>query len=113
MITCEFPNYSKGAKCSACGTELKRNYVGPVYRPCGVTVAPAPCPHLGPSTGESVLIFGCGCSSSKTNGIEVTVFECDIHNRCVTYSRGNLAEGSTMKRCLGCADNPVNRNPAK
>ena len=86
------------------GSVLKRVVIsksGPYVQP-----TPEECPHLGSSTGESALVFGCGCGASRENGIEVTVFECDLHGKCVTYIRGTLAEGSTLKRCLGCLDNP-------
>lgn len=109
-MNCSWNSLLIGSACSGCGYALRKDYATAPVRQC---LADTPCPHLGPSTGESVLIYGCGCSSSKTNGIEVTVFECDLHQLCVTYSRGTLAEGSTVKRCLGCSDNPFNRNPAK
>ena len=53
-----------------------------------------------------VTIYGCGCASSKTEGITVEVCECalDAHPRCITFSRGTLPEGSPIMRCHECPD---------
>ncbi len=64
------------------------------------------CPHLLGPIGESVKLFGCGCASSSKNGIDVSVWGCELHGKCVTFVKGTRLGDETIKRCVACGDNP-------
>lgn len=103
-----------GAVCSICGKAMKLGqrrtcraivpYVDGT-EPAKVRVT-SQCPHLLDPLGESVLLFGCGCASSKSRGVEVSVWSCRLHERCVRQTSGTRLEDETIKRCVACADRP-------
>ncbi len=64
------------------------------------------CRHFLGATRETVLVFGCGCASAKTEGVPVTVCECELeqHPRCIVFSRGELPADSGVVRCDQCLD---------
>lgn len=65
------------------------------------------CPHLLDPTDESVLLFGCGCSSDKKNGVATSVFECDLYGRCAPLARGTHLSDESVKMCAKCESNPA------
>lgn len=74
-------------------------------QPQPVIRQPTYCEHLGQSTGESVKLFGCGgCAADRLQGIDATVFECELHGRCVTSRKGTGLSDPTIKRCVECSD---------
>lgn len=124
----EFCELSADGSCSKCGRELcpeTKRICWPGAPPSAIAipvrgestarprrVKAGPCPHLLEPTLESVRLFGCGCSSEKKNGILVSVFGCDLHGRCVPFTRGTHLEDESIVRCVVCPDNPANRNEA-
>jgi hypothetical protein len=79
------------------------------FTPPPPVAPPQTCPHLAGPTDESVLVFGCGCGSTKKNGCLTQVFECDLHQRCVPSgwtAKGTHLADETIKRCSQCADHP-------
>lgn len=109
-LHCEWPCLSKGARCIRCGYDLKMDYQQAPVRACEKPAEP--CPHFLGSTGESVLVFGCGCASDKKNGAPISVCGCELHGRCVEFNRGTHLSDETVKRCATCDDNPANRSSA-
>lgn len=104
-MNCTWPSLAKGEKCIRCGYKLPRNYNKSPRHTCG---SETDCPHLLGSFDpqQSTLVYGCGCASTRTNGQTVTVSECALHGRCVTFSRGTHLADATIKRCVECEDNP-------
>lgn len=106
MARCEWDGLTKGSKCVNCGFVLRRDFTKPPVRYC--EKKQAECSYfLGATDPKAeVTIYGCGCASSKTEGITVEVCECalDAHPRCITFSRGTLPEGSPIMRCHECPD---------
>lgn len=69
--------------------------------------AKSPCEHLlSPLLGVSVLVFGQGCRSEQKNGVQVSVYRCDLHGKCVTFRRGTHLSDPTIMRCVVCPDRP-------
>ena len=95
-----------GGKCEVCGFVLRRTHAKPPRRNCP-GLAKRCCPYfLGAcDPPQETLVFGCGCASSRVNGKPVSVGECELHGRCITFDRGELRD-QTIKRCSECADNP-------
>lgn len=110
-MICEFTCLAKGCKCCHCNQRaLSRDYEKPPVRECKAVHVAEQCPHLLDPTEESTRLFGCGCSSERKNGIEVTVWKCARHGRCVTLERGTHLSDESIVRCVVCPDNPANQN---
>src|SRR5574343_616588 len=108
---CSWSNLASGTPCEHCGYRLKRDYTTSPQRTCRGQHAPQrECPHLLDPTGDTTRVFGCGCASSRANGIEVSVFECGLYGRCVIFPRGTHLANPTIRRCATCEKNPQKRD---
>lgn len=126
---CQFARDGEAMICRQCGRRVaaKNDAWGPKrYRAWCRSAGPMPpaaspsvavgsrcedvveCPHLGEAVGET-LLFGCGCGSTKTNGMPVTVSACELHGRCVTFAKGTHLADVTIRRCVECDSNPTTR----
>lgn len=67
------------------------------------------CRYLLDPTGDSVTLFGCGCPSSRKNGVQTAVFQCSLHGRCSPHPKGTHLSDASVQRCVTCPDNPAKR----
>ena len=108
-MLCEWECLQRGCRCIRCGFPLPRNFGTTPIHKCRKISLRGACPHLGGALGESARVYGCGCYSEKKTGIEVGIFECDLHGRCVIFEKGTHLEDEAIHRCVVCPDNPAKR----
>lgn len=101
-MICDWQKIEGGVKCRHCGTIRDKARA----RNCTANLPkPTECPHLLDPLGESVTLYGCGCSSSKKNGIDASVWGCDLFGKCVRQ-KGTHVSDPVVKLCHGCESNP-------
>jgi len=53
-------------------------------------------------------MFNCGCASSRTSGVETSVFACALYGVCVPFAPA-AATGVLPMKCALCGHNPANQ----
>jgi hypothetical protein len=120
-MNCDFVISDGAATCQRCGKRLDAvagvptsRYRAQCAKPAGrrdpasrakssrPTLLPSHCPHLGPPAGESTTVFGVGCKSDQVNGVSVSVWQCELHGRCVVAPRVLRVADESIVACEGC-----------
>lgn len=125
-VRCEFvPDGKRAMVCAKCGRRVRvrfpdlppAKYVArcrtapkPAGKPTPTIIAggapQSTCPRLGEVVGET-LLYGCGCGSSKVNGVAVSVFSCSLQGRASIAANGTHLADATIQRCVECAERPL------
>lgn len=69
------------------------------------------CPHLLEPLGESVKVLGCGCGSTRKNGLDTSVWGCGLYGRCAPLARGTHLSDEAVTQCSKCEQNQKLSNP--
>lgn len=93
-------------RCSVCGRVFPLGCDLNTRAQCKVPLKE--CPHFMGSSGLVMRMYGCGCSSEQTNGVEVTIGDCELHGLCCLWSKGGEPSNQEVTMCVGCKDNPNN-----
>jgi len=90
--------------------EWSKTHVSEPLPPVPKLIATEDCPHFsGQPTGDSVLVYGTGCSSERSNGVMLSVYSCSKHGRCVPCGKAIRLEDETIILCRLCLTNPANQ----
>ena len=72
-----------------------------------LVVKPHGCRHLGEPTSESTLLYGTGCDSQKRNGVQRTIYVCELHKFCLPSFAGTHVQHEAVQLCATCPDKPA------